>query len=72
MCGLKAAQTHGQPFRAAKESSAAFGCTRFLFALRQKDLMFNRFIINDCCPGACVEEQVVPASSGSSLLRTSQ
>ena len=30
MCGLKAAQTHGRPFRAAKESSAAFGCTRFL------------------------------------------
>ena len=52
MCGLKAAQTHGQPLMAAKESSAAFGCTRFLFALRQKDLMFNRFIINDCCPAA--------------------
>ena len=71
MCGLKAAQTHGRPVRAAKESSATFGCTRFLFALRQKDLMFNRFIINDSVLVLVLREAGAPAT-GSSLIRISQ
>ena len=46
MCGLKAAQIHERPFRAAKEPVQPLAALDSFFALRQKDLISSWFIIH--------------------------
>ena len=51
MCGLKATQIHGRPFRAAKEPVLPLAAHNSFLPNGKKDLIFNRFIINAlvCC-----------------------
>ena len=46
MCGLKAAQIYGRPFRAAKDHVQPLAAQKILFTYRQKVSDFPLFIIH--------------------------